>query len=217
MPNNILRFLALTLLSPVALLANLEAEFAKAASIINSVERLAAYDKLAQKYKLAPSSHTENKIEGKWIVSTNTSPIDDSKTVTCLLVSDTEYMVGLKTIRPSLFVRYQEGELSVFINCGLFLGTDDISVTHRFGKGSAETSDWVISSNREAAFYKGDMGEFINALTTSDSLIVRMTPYGESPVTMSFSLSGFGKVRETLRATLVSERNEASKPKDRAR
>ena len=86
-----------------------------------------------------------------------------------------------------------------YITYDTFLGSDTISVTLRFGRESAEQATWGISTHHESAFIRGDIGHFVDRLERVDSLIVRLTPYSESPVTVSFSPHGIGKVKEAIR------------------
>ena len=137
--------------------------------------------------------------EGNWRISTDVSPLDDSKSVFCFLDADESVQVGYDTIKPTLIIRYKEGELDGYISYDTYLGTDTISVTFRFGKESAEQATWGISTDREAAFIRGDIGHFVNRLERVDSLIVRLTPYGESPVTISFSPQGVDEIKKAIR------------------
>lgn len=194
-----------TLLVTVRVFAKIEDDVAKAAAIENSVERLAAYDLVAAKYRLAPQSNKETKKAGKWVVTTTTSPIDDSKTVICNLQADATVNVGRKTIHPTLTIRFMENELSAYINYGIFLGSDTLAVTHRIDRNQAETTNWGVSTNREAAFYGGNIGDFISQIEKAETLIVRLTPYGESPVTVTFTPSGFEKGREAIRNAIFKD------------
>ncbi len=187
---------------PLFATAQIEIEIAKAAAIENSVQRLAAYDAIAEKHSLAPGSKVKKETGGKWSISTDVSPIDDSKTVICLLDADESVRVGYDTIKPTMIVRYKEGQLQAYIVYNTFLGSDSIAVTLRFGKGSAENATWSISTDHKATFIRGDIAQFINKLERVDSLIVRLTPYSESPVTVSFSPEGVDKVKDAIRKAM---------------
>ena len=182
--------------------ASIEHEIAKASAIENSVQRLAAYDAIAEKHDLAPGSKVEKETEGKWGISTDVSPIDDSKTVICRLEADESVRVGYDTIKPTMILRYKERELEAYIVYDTFLGSDSIPVTLRFGKGNAESATWSISTDHKATFIRGDIAQFINRLERVDSFIVRLTPYGESPVTVSFSPKGVDKVKDAIRKAM---------------
>lgn len=176
----------------------IEKKFATAAGIENSVQRLEAYDVIAKKFGLAPHSKVKKEKEGNWRITTDVSPLDDSKSVFCFLDADASVRVGYDTIKPTLIIRYKEGELDGYISYDTFLGSDTISVTLRFGTESAEQATWGISTDHKAAFIRGDIGHFLNRLGRVDSLIVRVTPYSESPVTISFSPQGIDKIKEAI-------------------
>ena len=179
--------------------SEIEKEIATAAGIENSVQRLEAYDAVAKKHGLAPHSKVKKEEKGNWRITTDTSPIDDSKSVFCFLDADASVQVGYDTIKPTLIIRYKEGELDGYITYDTFLGSNTISVTLRFGRDSAEQATWGISTNHKSAFIRGDIEHFVDRLERADSLIVRLTPYSESPVTVSFSPHGIGKVKEAIR------------------
>ena len=179
--------------------SSLDKDIAKAAAIENSVQRLAAYDNAAKLHGLAPHTDVKASQDGNWSISTDTSPIDDTKTVVCRLEADSSVHVGYDTVRPTLIIRFKEGELEAYINYGIFLGTESIPVTMRFGRGEAIQSTWSISTDNEATFITGNISAFLQRLEREDSFIVRLTPYGESPITVSFSLQGIQRVKEAIR------------------
>jgi len=119
----------LSLLGVVHAQDSLRTELAAAAAVSNSVERLAAYDAIAEKYQLAPGTKATGKTSGKWRIRVDTSPLDDSQTVVGSLSADNEIKVGYRTDTPTLIVRYKEGELEAYISYDAFLGSDGTEVT----------------------------------------------------------------------------------------
>ena len=190
--------IALTILLSATADAEIEKEIATAAGIENSVQRLEAFDVIAKKLGLSPHSKVKKEKEGNWRITTDVSPIDDSKSVFCSLDADASVRVGYDTITPTLIIRCKEGELEGYITYDTFLGSDTISATLRFGTESAEQATWGISTDHEAVFIRGGIGHFVNRLGRVDSLIVRVTPYGENPVTISFSPQGIDKIKEAI-------------------
>jgi type VI secretion system protein VasI len=177
----------------------LKRELAIAAAIVNSVERLTAYDNIAAHYGLVKKTSLKKVSAGKWNIRTDTSVIDDSKTVVCSLEADNAVKVGYKTIKPILFIRYKEGELNAYINYGNFLGSGNIDVTLRFGKKPATKATWSTSTDHKAAFVSGSITTFIQRLERVDSLVVRLTPYSESPITVSLSPQGMAGIKKAIR------------------
>jgi type VI secretion system protein VasI len=195
---NSVAFRIFLLILPLCVVAQIEDEISRAAKIKNAVQRLAAYDAIAEKYALATVPKVEN-TDCNWEISREISQIDDSTTVFCLLNADESVRVGYDTIKPTLAVRYKESELEAYINYGTFLGSDSIPVTLRYGEGRAEDALWDISTDRKAVFISGNIAQFINRLERVDSFVVRLTPYGESTVTISFSPQGVDKVKNAIR------------------
>jgi len=176
-------------------------EIAAAAAIGNSVERLSAYDAIAEHYKLAPLSNHKSSASEKWLITTDTSPLDDTQTITCALDSDSPIKIGYKTDTPKLIVRFMEGKLNAYIVYEAFLGSESIDVTVRFGKEAALTQEWSVSTDHKAIFVpRSDVLAFLKKLSTVDSLVVRVTPYSQSSVTVSFTTAGIQKVIDVVTA-----------------
>jgi type VI secretion system protein VasI len=194
-----MRTILTMLLAPLFTLSaspqDLKTEIAKCAAIENSVERLAAYDTLAKSLGVAEPATSSKEGAGKWRLRTDVSPIDDSKSYILSLDANEELKVGFKSVTPTLIVRYKEGDLELFINYGnLFIGTNTTQVTTRIDKAEAANAEWAISTDHKAIFAPP---KTYNSLTTpmmkgARTLVVRLTPYGESPVVTSFDVSGFG-------------------------
>jgi len=183
-----------TLFTLSAFAQDLKTEIAKCASIENSVERLTAYDALAKDLGVAEPAILKTEDHGKWALRTSVSPIDDSKIYIFSLTANEFLSVGHKSITPILTARYNDGNLEIFISYNdLFIGTDSTQVTSRFDKEEALTIAWAISTDHETVFmpltnFSKLQGPMMKGAKT---LVVRLTPYGESPVTSSFDIAGF--------------------------
>ena len=134
--------------------------------------------------------------KGKWNVSESESQIDDSQNVILSLLAETSVRAGYKSATPSLFIRCAEKKLSVFINVGMYLGMDFTRVLVRFDNQRAETNEWSISTDYEAIFAPGKYRymNYINTLMKYRSMLVKLTPYGESPIQFKFDLRGLRSV-----------------------
>lgn len=185
------------MISPLLAQDDLRREIAAIAAIPNGVQRLAAFD---AKAGLAPGSQEKKATAGKWRVSTDTSPVDDSKTVTAHLAADAPITAGYRKGQPVMVLRYKEGKVDAYIVFDLFLGSESIEATVRFGKEPATQQNWWVSTDHKAAFVMGDAMEFIKKLSQADSFLIRVTPYSESPVTVSFSPAGADAVIEAINA-----------------
>lgn len=180
-------------------LESVQADLAKIAANSNSAERLAAYDAFVAKLT-KPETGAEKKTEGKgkWKVTINTSPVDDSKTVTASLDANESVKTSLGEERPTLIVRFKEGKLSAYVYYGLYLGVDEIPVTLRFGSEKAVNEKWDMASSHKAVFVAGSVSQFLQNLKNSESFLIRLTPFGESPVTSTFSTEGVTSVVDSI-------------------
>lgn len=177
-------------------------EMAKCAAIENSVERLAAYDGLAEKMGVAGPKSTVVTGMGKWRLQTDVSPIDDSKSYFLILESEDEVagMFGT-SYKPSLYIRFKEGVLEAYISYSTYIGTGEVDVTTRIDKNEAETESWGLSTDGKAVFVI-DSESFIQSIVEAKTLVVRLTPYGESPITVSFDLRGIDKAIKPIHESI---------------
>ena len=130
-------------------------------------------------------------------ISRDKSAIDDSPVVIISCESKEKYSYHDEA---RLVIRYKEGEKSVYVNFGEYLGSDSIDVTTRFDSMQAETTKWSLSTDRKAAFFGGDISRFVNSLSYSNKLVVRATPYSESPRTYTFDISNFRELVGPVRS-----------------
>ena len=137
---------------------------------------------------------------GKWRVSSETSPIDDSTNVYLSLPADSTISGRFgETVRPSLWVRCKENRTEVFVTWELYLGIDTTQVLHRLDERRAQTRTWGLSTDHEATFYRGSQVSFARELMSHERLLLQTTPYGEKPVTATFSIVGLENAAIPLR------------------
>ena len=145
------------------------------------------------------TSRKEIQDSGKWNVSIDTNPIDDTKTVTLYLLADSgkSSMLGQPVV---LFIRCKSLETNVFINWSDYLG-NEATVLTRIGKEKAETRNWNLSTDSQATFLPRNEVDFLNKLLIVDSFVAQVTPYNESPVTAIFDVKGLSNAITPLRET----------------
>jgi type VI secretion system protein VasI len=142
----------------------------------------------------------------KMMVSESSDPLDDLKTVTFILTADKGK--GSYGDSVTFVVRAKETqEPEAFINWNSYLG-EEAFVTSRVGDDPAEDCLWSISTDHKASFYPGEIYSFINRLTTTNKLVARVTPYGESPITAEFDMSEFATLAKPYES-LLRKPNEA--------
>lgn len=136
--------------------------------------------------------------ENEWYLRTEVSPIDDSKSFFLSRDATERVGSGFMSYTPSLMIRYKEGQLEVFVSLDDYLGSDSIPVTVRIGTSPAKQEEWGISTDGKAIFCPSDNKAFLEKLLRSDRLVIRLTPYGESPVTATFDLVGLSEAIQPI-------------------
>ncbi len=147
-----------------------------------------------------PSSGTPAPDEPRgWELRTDTSPIDDSKSY--YLTRDAEEPIGsgFMSSTPSIMIRHKEGDLEVYITFGTYLGSDSTMVTTRLGSSAATQREWGLSTDGKAIFCPTDNAQFVRQLLANERLVIRLTPFGESPVTSTFDLTGLSEAIAPMR------------------
>ena len=170
----------------------LKKKIAKCASIEGVLSRMECYDQLAKSLSVdKPAieiSDTPDK--GSWQVQVETNPIDDSKTYIFYLPAESgESTYGKPVV---MILRYKSGETNIFVNWQSYLGSE-ADVLMRVGKEKAKTDRWSMSTDSKATFLpaKYNPVEFIGRLKTVETLVLQVTPYGDSPITAVFNIIGF--------------------------
>ena len=135
---------------------------------------------------------------GTWVTNVSKSKIDDSETVVLDLTSPDAITVHLDATFPRLILRCAQGEASVFINWDAYLGLNETSVLTRLDKEPAQTSTWSLSTDNKSTFAPGNGADFIKDLLSHKVLVAQVTPYDESPVTVSFPLEGLDNAVKPL-------------------
>lgn len=132
---------------------------------------------------------------GKWRVSTSVNPMDDTTRVTAILTADSGRS---RYGDPVQFVaRCQSNTTEAYVIWHDYVGDDSRDVysdwkyvTVRIGDAEAQRQRWNISTDKKATFAPDWAGALLKKLATEDKLALRMTPYGENPITALFDLRG---------------------------
>lgn len=133
-----------------------------------------------------------------WTLAQSANPIDDSPTVVLSLDASSPASTMIRP-SPSLVLRCKSNETDVYVSWNEFLGSDEISVTARLGKGAASRRTWRLSTDNSASFYPGNAPAFIKEIMAVDTLVLMTTPYNESPITATFEVKGLGEKVQPLR------------------
>ena len=163
-------------------------ELAKCSGKDNSIQRLTCFDELAKKFdQVSKTIDTTSGSKGAWTTSTDTDPLND-KSIHFAQINATEGK-GRFGEQITMTVRCKNGKTEAYIDWASFLGSDDIKVTSRIDKSPASTSFWSISTNHKASFMPQAV-TILKKFIGANSFVVNLTPYGESPVTAFFDISG---------------------------
>jgi type VI secretion system protein VasI len=186
------------LLLPVAVRAELANDVARCAVIEGDLDRLGCFDSLAKSLGLSgpqPVPVPQSEGGGKWVVSKDTNPIDDSERVILALEADAgsgSFGQGI-----TLVARCQSGMTEVFVQWHDYLGSDsgDIysdwkRVTVRIGSDKATSEKWGVSTDGTATFAPKWAGELLRKMAATDKLILQTTPYSSKPITAVFDTRG---------------------------
>jgi len=180
--------------------ASVEKEIAKCAVEAGDLDRLSCYDDLAKKRGLAGPQSEPTKIagKGKWRVSVETNPVDDSKTVVLALRADSGKSKWGKPV--TLIARCKSNTTELYISWNDYLGRNGEVLT-RVGSQDAVTKDWGLSTDSQATFHPRGTISFIKKMKEADKLVAQITPYNESPVTAVFDTAGLENAIKPLRET----------------
>lgn len=183
-------------------------EVAKCAAIENQVLRVACYDDLASKYGLtATTKNTTTASQGRWETRTDTDPLTDKSIYRARLVAHEGR--GRFADPIVLHLRCSNAKIEAYIDWSTFLGSDNISVTSRIDKSPAEKSMWSPSTDHKASFMPQPartLKKFIGA----SSYVVNLTPYGESPITAIFDISGAEEALKDIRKACSTSLSSSS-------
>ncbi|MGP9679943.1 type VI secretion system-associated protein TagO [Halomonas sp. AOP27-A1-41] len=133
-----------------------------------------------------------------WRVSEEISPMDDSKNVYLSTRSNETIpgRYGRSTARPTLYVRCVENTTALVLHMdGHHMASSEYHnwghVEMRIDDGRAFTKSMRQSTNnRSLGLWNGGSSiPVIRQMFGADRLIVRATPYSESPMTMTFDIS----------------------------
>jgi type VI secretion system protein VasI len=195
--------------------------------LADSAQRLACFDKISAPAtstpKPAPSSDQAAEAaaalkaamaSGVWRVSHDISEIAGTKDVYLSVEGTTIRGKFGQHFRPSLWLRCAEKETNVLIEWGQYLGLDRARLEWRIDEEGPRTDAWHISSDREAVglWSGGTAIPFIRTLIDKSKLAVRITPYGESPVTTTFPISGLRAAVTPLREACGWSEKAPTKP-----
>jgi type VI secretion system protein VasI len=159
-----------------AVLAHAEEAPQACATLEDKDQRLNCFDKLFPKSSALPTEKASSDLvstsdAGEWVISTDTSPLDDSKTVQATLLPKTAVGTGIGTPSPMLIVSCKEKVTTFVIYADMFMTQDEPEVTIRIGKEAPVIQKWRRSTNYKAVgLWRGQQAiPFLKSLESKDN------------------------------------------------
>ena len=182
--------LALTMAvgAPVSAQEDLAAKAATCSSIADSLQRLTCFDAafpagtVAQAETPAAESQPATTeadvptVASVWDVEATKSAIDDSPSVTALLMPTETSSTGVGDGGLAIILRCVENTTSVVLSTNMFMVAENVSVTTRIDDKPAQTSSWGRSTNYKAVgLWNGSKAiPFVRELATASTLVIRV-------------------------------------------
>ena len=161
-------------------------------TIQDNTDRLACYD---MKYKPA----VETAEASSWIVTQSTSKMDDSKTVVLHTASKEVVRKNFGGADSAdLYIRCSEGVTSLYVILAdnFLADTEDYgSVTYRVDNAKPSKREMSASTDNKALglWSGGTAIPFIKKMLKAKQITMRVTPYNQSPITVTFPVSGLNE------------------------
>jgi len=150
------------------------------------------------------SENTPTAVDSKWVVSSETSPIDDTTNVALRLDSDDNIRSRFGSPGPmSLHIQCRENTTMLYVHFnGLFMSDHQHgTVTFRLGGKKAQRKQMRESNDHSAlGLWNGGASiPFVKEMFGNDKLLIQATPHSESAVLANFTISGLEEEIEPLR------------------
>ena len=172
----------------------------------NDAERLACYDNIFKSdQKAAKTEPQADEKEKGWYVWKSQSKIDDSVSDLIILLSDNLVnqragklgygTIGIKCHQKTTTITFSAGKI-------FLIDDDDYGrVTYRLDKEKAKIKQMDVSNDNETlGLWSGSKSiPLIKEMFGHDKMIVQITPYRETPVTMEFTIKGLEEAIKPLR------------------
>ncbi|HDR0641597.1 type VI secretion system-associated protein TagO [Pasteurella multocida] len=134
-----------------------------------------------------------------WNISFERSEMNDSILVYMTTKSLEAFNVHGRSVRASMMIRCKDNKTEMFIHYpGIYLDNDYVRVEYRLDKDKSIKATWNTSTDYEATFVKKPLS-VIKSMFDKDRMLVKVSPYSKSPITLPFNISGLKESIEPLR------------------
>lgn len=140
---------------------------------------------------------------GKWIIATETSPVDDSQTVVLKLNAEKQVQGWLDKFLPTLIIRCKERKIEVYVYTGtqseVESDIDYSTVRVRFDKEQAMTLQLSHSTDGTALFFPLiSLQNIVDTFHGHNSMLFEFTPFNAPPANTTFDLRGIDEAIKPL-------------------
>lgn len=150
-------------------------------------QRLEAYDMLVDTLEERIPEEVPGTEVGDWYVERDADPITDVTEVYFVLAAAEG---GRRGAPPMLIIRQEGGKLDVFVSWNEYFSENSQTVTYRIDDAPPQTTRWSVSTDNSATFFPGRDIEIVQQLLDADRLVMRTTPFNDSPMTVVFDVTG---------------------------
>lgn len=186
----------------VAVPAHAQSTPEQCAAIDDGAERLICYD-LIHRVERAP---VDDPVQSEWNVRSDISRIDDSTNVFMNLQSSDSFRGRFRSgeAHATMYIRCQENTTSLYIVMGGHHLADIQNygrVTYRIDSDPAQHRSFTSSTDSQALglWSGGNSIPFIRQMFGADNVLVQITPFSESSITVDFPVSGLEEAIAPLR------------------
>ena len=186
-----------------------EAGIRRCSALEDGLKRLACFDDIAAVLNGAADQEVAASVasaedKGKWQQSIEASKIDDSTTVVLRLEAESPIVDRFERSHlPALIIRCMEKVSALYWTFdGLFVADSGGfgKVTVRLDREKARTFQTSASTDNQALglWSGGQAIPFIRSMLDNSTMLVRMTPFSDSPVEMEFDIRGLAEAARPL-------------------
>jgi type VI secretion system protein VasI len=171
-------------------------------SVSNDLDRLACYDRESGR---TPSVEPVSVDAGAWQVQEAVSKMTDQKDIYLRVQSEEAVNCGWNGGQKiDLYLRCSESVTGLFFatGCHMASGVDGYGdIEYRIDKETArKVSGDASTDNKALGLWSGGSSiPVIKQMLGKSEMVVRMTPYSESPFTATFKIAGLDNAIESLR------------------
>lgn len=144
-------------------------------------------------------SFTEDENFKNWYVYEKQSEFEDTIDISLSVRSERNYFNKYEEeVTPLMTLECRENKTEVAIRWYTYLNNDTLDQRIRVDDKPDITQEWDVSTDYKAVFSQNPI-ELIKELSTAKSLLVEVTPYGDTPKVASFPIDGLEKLVPKLR------------------